>query len=87
MRTYGRSILAGFVAPAVLSLLMELKALRGLMPALNLLAMLTGMTLRMMGMPALVVAVVLHLIRGALRCFTFGKLDADGYDDDTVMAF
>lgn len=48
-----RSMLAGFVATVVLSLLMLMKGAMGIMPALNPVAMLSGMAHTMMGLPAM----------------------------------
>ncbi|MFC5430828.1 DUF6789 family protein [Paraburkholderia denitrificans] len=52
MNRYIRSMTAGFVATAALSLLMLMKGAMGLMPALNPIAMLTDMAHAQMGMPA-----------------------------------
>ena len=52
MSTYARSMMAAFVATVALSLLMLLKGMMGLMPAMNPIDMLAGMAHARMGMPA-----------------------------------
>lgn len=52
MNTYARSMIAAFVATVALSLLMLLKGMMGLMPAMNPIDMLAGMAHARMGMPA-----------------------------------
>lgn len=49
MNIYIRSMIAGFAATVVLSLLMMMKAAMSLMPELDVIAMLSGMVQDMMG--------------------------------------
>jgi len=49
------SLVAGFAATLVLSILMVLKAAVGLMPQMNAIAMLTGMSHRILATPATLV--------------------------------
>lgn len=67
MNKYARGIIAGFVATMVLSILMLIKSMMGLMPELNLIAMLTGMAHQSMGLPATpVVGWIIHFMIGTL---------------------
>ena len=52
MNIYLRGMISGFVATVVLSLLMVMKAKMGLMPGLNVIAMLSGMAHAHMGVAA-----------------------------------
>ena len=67
MPCYIRSMMAGFAATVVLSLLMLMKGAMGLMPELNPIAMLTDMAHAKMGMPASpMVGWVAHFMIGTL---------------------
>lgn len=67
MNTYVRAMIAGFVATVVLSALMLMKTMMGVMPALDVVATLTGMAHNMMGLPATpVVGWVLHFMIGTV---------------------
>ncbi|WP_133493375.1 DUF6789 family protein [Alcanivorax sp. 24] len=52
MNLYLKSMIGGFLATVVLSLLMMLKAQMGLMPGLNVITMLSGMLHTQLGIPA-----------------------------------
>jgi len=67
MSKIGKSIAAGFVATAVLSVLMVMKMKMGLMPDLNAIKMMTTMAHGMMGTPAIpVVGWVMHFMIGTV---------------------
>ncbi|MDH1932827.1 DUF6789 family protein [Pseudomonas sp. GD03696] len=67
MPCYIRSMMAGFAATVVLSLLMLMKGAMGLMPELNPIAMLTDMAHTKMGMPASpMVGWVAHFVIGTV---------------------
>lgn len=67
MNKYSAGLIAGFVATLVLSGLMLIKAAMGLMPHLNVIAMLAGMAHAKMGMPATpIVGWVLHFFIGTV---------------------
>jgi len=51
MNTYLRAMAAGFIATAVLSMLMFFKSMMGIMPGLDVVHMLSGMAHARMGMP------------------------------------
>ena len=62
-----RSMVAGFIATVVLSLLMLMKGAAGLMPALNPIAMLTDMAHAKMGMPpSPIIGWVAHFMIGTI---------------------
>ncbi|NUR23302.1 DUF6789 family protein [Frateuria sp.] len=67
MNRYLRSIIAGFVATVVLSALMLMKSAMGLMPALDIVKMLTGVAHGMMGLPDnLAVGWIIHFMIGTV---------------------
>lgn len=67
MNIYARGMIAGFVATVVLSALMLIKAMMGIMPALDLIQMLTGMAHNMLGLPANpAVGWVIHFMIGTV---------------------
>jgi len=67
MNRYAAGVIAGFVATLVLSAMMIAKATMGLMPDLNVIAMLTTMAHQKMGMPATpVVGWMLHFFIGTI---------------------
>lgn len=67
MNRYAAGVIAGFVATLVLSAMMIAKAAMGLMPDLNVIAMLTTMAHQKMGMPATpVVGWMLHFFIGTI---------------------
>ena len=67
MNRYTAGIVSGFVATVVLSIMMVIKAAAGLMPHLNVIAMLAGMAHQKFGMPASpLVGWVLHLFIGTV---------------------
>lgn len=67
MNKYAAGIVAGFVATVVLSIMMVIKGAMGLMPHLNVIAMLTGMAHQMMGVPETpVVGWMLHFFIGTV---------------------
>jgi len=67
MMHIGKSIIASFVATVVLSLLMVMKMKMGMMPDLNVIKMLTGMTHGMIGTPASpLVGWVMHFMIGSV---------------------
>ncbi|MCW8808891.1 MAG: hypothetical protein OQK79_12400 [Rhodanobacter sp.] len=67
MNTYARAMIAGFVATVVLSVLMLMKSMMGVMPGLDVIAMLTGMAHGMMGLPANpLIGWVLHFMIGTV---------------------
>ena len=67
MNTYVRAMISGFVATAVLSVLMLLKSMMGVLPGLDVIHMLTGMAHTMMGMPdSPTVGWILHFMIGTV---------------------
>jgi len=67
MNNLGKSIIAGFAATVVLSLLMVMKMVMGVMPDLNVIKMMTAMAHGMMGTPALpVVGWAMHFMIGSV---------------------
>ncbi len=67
MRKIKKSMIAGFVATVVLSVLMVMKMMMGVMPELNAIRMMTTMAHGMMGTPAVpVVGWVMHFIIGTV---------------------
>jgi len=67
MNTYVRSMAAGFVATVVLSGLMLIKSAMGVMPALDVVTMLSGMAHSMIGLPDLpIVGWVMHFMVGTV---------------------
>jgi len=67
MRNIRKSMLAGFVATVVLSMLMVMKMVLGVMPELNAIRMMTAMAHGIMGTPAVpVVGWVMHFIIGTV---------------------
>ncbi|MGE0499625.1 MAG: DUF6789 family protein [Rhizobiaceae bacterium] len=66
MNIYVRSMIAGFSATVVLSLLMMMKAAMGLMPQLNPIAMLSDMAQGMMGMGGAGIGWLLHFLIGTV---------------------
>jgi len=66
MNIYLRSMIAGFAATVVLSLLMMLKSAMGMMPQLDVIAMLGGMSERMMGVGGAGVAWLIHFLIGTV---------------------
>lgn len=62
-----KGLLAGFVATVALSLLMVMKNALGLMPELNIIAMLTNMANNWVGLPATpVVGWLIHFMVGTI---------------------
>ena len=77
MNLYLRSMAGGFAATVVLSALMVMKDAMGLMPALNVVTMLSGMAHSMMGLPdVLAVGWLLHFMIGTVL---WGMLFAAAY--------
>lgn len=74
MNTYIAGIIAGLIATAVLSVLMVLKGMMGLMPDLNVIAMLAGMmgAAAMMGWMA---HVLIGAAYGLIFAQVFGPMD------------
>lgn len=66
MGTYARSMVAGFVATVVLSLLMMMKSRMGIMPELDVISMLGKMSQDMMGMGGAAVGWILHFMIGTV---------------------
>lgn len=66
MGTYARSMVAGFVATVVLSLLMMMKSRMGIMPELDVISMLGKMSQDMMGMGGPAVGWLLHFMIGTV---------------------
>jgi len=67
MNKYVAGLLAGFIATVVLSMMMAVKSLMGLMPDLNVIAMLSHMAHAKMSMPAgPVTGWVLHFMIGTV---------------------
>ena len=66
MGLYARSMVAGFIATVVLSLLMAMKSMMGIMPELDVVAMLGTMAQDMMGMGGPTVGWVLHFMIGTV---------------------
>ena len=84
MNRYLRSIIAGFIATVVLSALMLMKSAMGLMPALDIVKMLTGVAHGMMGLPDnLAVGWIIHfmigtVLWGVLFALLYGWLQGRG---------
>lgn len=66
MNIYFRSMIAGFAATVVLSLIMMMKAIMGLMPELDVIAMLSGMAQSMMGFGGAGLAWLIHFMIGTV---------------------
>jgi uncharacterized membrane protein YagU involved in acid resistance len=67
MNIYLRAMLAGFIATVVLSALMLMKSMMGVMPGLDVIRMLTGMSHTLMGLPASpAVGWLLHFMIGTV---------------------
>ena len=65
--TLGKGMIAGFVATIALSLLMMAKSVMGLMPDLNVIAMLTSMAHTYMGLPqTMLIGWILHFAIGTI---------------------
>ena len=77
MNTYVRSVIAGFAATVVLSLLMMMKAAMGLMPQLDVITMLSGMAQSMIGMGGAGIGWLIHFLIGTVL---WGVLFALLYD-------
>jgi hypothetical protein len=67
MNKTGKSMLAGFIATVVLSVLMVMKMMMGVMPDLNAIKMMTTMAHGMLGTPAVpIVGWVMHFMIGTV---------------------
>jgi len=67
MNKIAKSMIAGFVATVVLSVLMVIKMMMGVMPDLNAIKMMTTMAHGMLGMPAVpLVGWVMHFMIGTV---------------------
>lgn len=67
MNTISKGMVAGFVATVVLSLFMVMKSLLGLMPQLDMIAMLTQGANNYMGLPATpVIGWIIHFFVGTV---------------------
>ncbi|RWM19460.1 DUF6789 family protein [Mesorhizobium sp.] len=77
MNTYVRSMIAGFAATLVLSLLMIMKGAMGLMPQLDVITMLSGMAQSMVGMAGAGIGWLIHFLIGTVL---WGVLFALLYD-------
>ncbi|HZD25976.1 MAG TPA: DUF6789 family protein [Alphaproteobacteria bacterium] len=66
MNIYLRSIIAGFVATVVLSLLMIMKSAMGMMPQLDVVSMLGGMAQRMTGAGGPAMGWLIHFLIGTV---------------------
>lgn len=77
MNIYVRSMIAGFAATVVLSLLMIMKASTGLMPQLNVIAMLGGMSHGAIGVGGPGIGWLMHFLIGTVL---WGLLFAVLYD-------
>jgi uncharacterized membrane protein YagU involved in acid resistance len=66
MNTYVRSMIAGFAATVVLSLLMIMKGATGLMPQLDVITMLSGMAQSMVGMGGAGSGWLIHFLIGTV---------------------
>lgn len=66
MNIYMRSMIAGFVATVVLSLLMIMKGMMGVMPQLDVIAMLSQMSQDMMGLGGAGLAWLMHFMIGTV---------------------
>lgn len=66
MNIYIRSMIAGFVATVVLSVLMLMKGMMGLMPELDVIAMLSKMAEDMMGLGGAGLAWLMHFMIGTV---------------------
>lgn len=65
MNKYGRGIVSGFAATAVLSAFMVLKMMMGFMPEVNIIAMLDGMVEEQMGVVGLPMGWIIHFLIGS----------------------
>ncbi len=77
MNIYLRSMIAGFTATAVLSLLMMMKGAMGVMPQLDVITMLSGMARSMIGMGGAGIGWLMHFLIGTVL---WGVLFALLYD-------
>lgn len=66
MNTYVRSMIAGFAATVILSLLMIMKGAMGLMPQLDVITMLSGMAQSMVGMGGAGTGRLIHFLIGTV---------------------
>lgn len=66
MNMYIRSMIAGFAATVVLSILMVMKGMMGLMPELDVIAMLSQMSQDMMGIGGAGLAWLMHFMIGTV---------------------
>lgn len=66
MNIYVRSMIAGFAATVVLSLLMMMKSAMGMMPQLDVITMLGGMAQSVMGMGGAGIGWLLHFLIGTV---------------------
>ena len=67
MKKIKYSIISGFVATVVLSLLMIMKAKMGLMPDLNAIKMMSGMAHKMLGLPNMMaIGWMMHFVIGTV---------------------
>lgn len=66
MGTYARSMVAGFAATVVLSLLMMMKSKMGIMPELDVISMLGKMSQDMMGVGGAAIGWLLHFMIGTV---------------------
>lgn len=79
MNIYVRSMIAGFAATVVLSLLMIMKTAMGVMPQLDVISMLSGMSQSMMGIGGAGIGWLTHfligtVLWGVLFALLYGKL-------------
>lgn len=77
MNIYVRSMIAGFTATVVLSLLMIMKSMVGMMPELDVISMLSGMSQSMMGFGGAGLGWLVHFLIGTVL---WGVLFALLYD-------
>ncbi|MBA8907582.1 DUF6789 family protein [Aminobacter ciceronei] len=66
MNIYVRSMIAGFAATVVLSLLMIMKTAMGIMPQLDVISMLSGMSQNMMGVGGAGIGWLAHFLIGTV---------------------
>lgn len=84
MNIYVRSMISGFAATVVLSILMIMKAKMGLMPGLNVISMLSGMAHVHMGIQAgpgfgwLMHFLIGTVLWGVLFALLYGRLPGSG---------
>lgn len=84
MNTYAKGVVSGFVATIVLSVLMILKAKMGMLPQMNVIAMLAGMAHAHLGVPASpVIGWLMHfgigtVLWGLLFALLYQRLPGDG---------